>query len=260
MKRFHALEWEDLSWFPSSWRDFGTDYLSFVARKFDIYKVILPVLEKGLKASKNEKWIDCASGGGSAILTLIEPLKEKFPNLKVKLSDFYPNIKTFQRIKEESQHEIDFEINSIDATNIPELHQGKFRTMFASFHHFRPKQALAILQNAVDTNSPIAIFEPVGRNFFSFFSMLFVILNVLIFTPFIRPFRLSVLPFIYIIPLIPLYILWDGLASIFRNYSVKEMEDLVSNLSNKEKFVWEIGVKKNKGIPTYFLLGIPKKI
>jgi hypothetical protein len=45
MKRFHALEWEDLQWFPTSWRDYGTDYLKFIATKFNIYKPILPLMQ-----------------------------------------------------------------------------------------------------------------------------------------------------------------------------------------------------------------------
>jgi hypothetical protein len=51
MKRFHALEWEDLPWFPASWRDYGTDYLKFIATKFDIYRPIIPILKKGIGAS-----------------------------------------------------------------------------------------------------------------------------------------------------------------------------------------------------------------
>jgi hypothetical protein len=74
MKRIHLLEWEDLQWFPKSWRDYGTDYLRFIATKFDIYKPILPIIRKGIDASGSSNWIDCASGGGSSILSLAKSL------------------------------------------------------------------------------------------------------------------------------------------------------------------------------------------
>ncbi len=257
MKRFHALEFEDLSWFPKSWRDYGTDYLRFVAVKFDIYSHVSPIIEKGLDASQQNDWIVCASGGGGGLINLAKKIKTNRPDLKITLTDYYPNIQSFELTKKTNKAIFDFEKNPIDAKQLPLSFQGKFRTMFGSFHHFRPKDAQQILQNAIDQNAPIAIFEPVGRNFASFFSMLFVILNVLVLTPFIRPVRWTVLPFIYLIPLVPLYILWDGIASIFRTYSEKEMKDLITRLTNSDHFEWEIGIKRKGPIPMQYLLGIP---
>jgi len=260
MKRFHALEWADLDWFPSSWRDYGTDYLQFIAVKFDIYKPIIPILQKGLEASQGQEWVDCAAGGGGGLLKLSAYMKADYPQLKIHLTDFRPNIQAFeQTVKTAPADVFDYEKASVDARDLPAHLHGKFRTLFAAFHHFRPDDARQILQNAVNSRSPIAIFEPVGRNFPSFFSMLFVILNVLILTPFIRPLRLSTLPFIYLLPIIPLYIMWDGIASIFRVYSEKEMQDLVNSLENGQNFDWEIGRKQSGPMPMYYLLGTPKK-
>lgn len=149
-----------------------------------------------MEASGDNQWVDCASGGGSSLIRLAKDVSAEIPELKLTLTDYYPNIAAFSRTKKELDHVIEFESTSVNAMDLPKHLQGRFITMFASFHHFRPKQAKQILQNAVDTNSPIAIFEPVGRNFPSIFSMLFVIFNVLIFTPFIRPVRWQVLPFI----------------------------------------------------------------
>jgi hypothetical protein len=258
MPRFHALEWEDLQWFPKSWRDYGTDYLQFIANKFKIYKPILPIIEKGLDASSENKWLDCASGGGGGLLHLVEELKQTRPDLKVMLSDFYPNQKAFEKTKALDPAVFDYVSKSVDACNLPDELNKRFRTMFGSFHHFRPTDAKRILQNAVDHGAPIAIFEPVGRNFASWFSMLFVPLNVLILTPFIRPIRWSVLPFIYILPLIPLYILWDGIASILRTYSEKELKEMVRSLDKSETYEWEIGKIQQGPSPIYYLLGRKK--
>lgn len=182
MKRIHALEWEDLRWFPGSWRDYGTDYLRFIAIRFDMYNPILSILKKGLDASGNQAWVDCASGGGGGLIKLARELKKEYPNLKIFLTDYYPNAKAFERTLLEDSDVFRFESQSVNAMDLPAHLQNKFRTLFGAFHHFRPDDARGILQNAVDTNSPIAIFEPVGKNVMSCVSMLFVILNVLLFT------------------------------------------------------------------------------
>jgi len=258
MKRMHALEWEDLRWFPASWRDYGTDYLRFVATKSDLYKPIVPLIRKGLQASGGRHWVDCASGGGSSLIMLAKALHSEFPDLKITLTDYYPNIRAFERTRAELKNVFNFEKQPVNVMEMPPHLQGKFTTLFGAFHHFRPDDARKILQNAVDTQSPIAIFEPVGRNAISWFSMLFVMLNVLLFTPFIRPLRWKVLPFIYLLPLVPLYVLWDGIASILRTYSEKEMKELVASLRHSDAFEWEIG-KTAGALPVQYLLGIKKE-
>jgi hypothetical protein len=257
MKRFHALEWEDLPWFPTSWRNYGTDYLKFIATKLDIYKPILPILQKALEKSEQRHWVDLASGGGSGLINLAKALKTENPNLKITLTDYYPNIKAFEALQKENPNTFAFEKSSVNATETPKHLENSLKTIFGAFHHFRPKDAKQILKNAIDTNSVIAIFEPVGRNLGSWFSMLFVPLNVLIFTLFIRPFRWTLIPFIYIMPLIPLYILWDGIASILRTYSIKELNALVASVENSDKYHWEIG-KTTGAMPIYYLLGYKK--
>lgn len=258
MKRIHALEWEDLSWFPVSWRNYGTDYLKFIATKFDIYKPILPLVKKALEESEKQHWVDLASGGGGGLINLAKSLKSDHPQLKITLTDYYPNIAAFEKLQNEYPDTFEFEKSSVNATQTPANFDGSLKTIFGAFHHFRPKDAKAILQNAVDSNSAIAVFEPVGRNFVSWFSMLFVPLNVLLLTFVMRPVRWSVLPFIYLLPIVPLYILWDGIASILRTYSEKELKALVDSLEKSETYHWEIG--KTAG-PTsiYYLIGYKKR-
>ncbi|MGC3945666.1 MAG: hypothetical protein QM762_14290 [Chryseolinea sp.] len=257
MKRIHALEWEDLRWFPESWRDYGTDYLRFIAIHFGIYKPVLPLLRKGLLSSGGNEWVDCASGGGSSLVDLAMDLQIDIPTLRIILTDYYPNIKSFEYTKAQLPRVFRYESASVNAMDMPAHLRGKFITLFGAFHHFREAEAKRILQNAVDTQSPIGIFEPLNRTLASALSMLFVPINVWLFTPFMRPTRWNVLPFIYLIPIIPLFILWDGVASIFRMYSAKELKGLVSTLKNGDSFQWEIGKTKTR-MPVYYLLGVKK--
>ena len=63
MKRIHSFEFEDLKWFPQLLRDYMTDYLQFSANTLDIYKSIVPIIQRGIDAAGNNTIIDIASGG-----------------------------------------------------------------------------------------------------------------------------------------------------------------------------------------------------
>ena len=91
-------------------------------------------------------------------------------------------------------------------------------------------------------------------------AMLFSPIAVLLVTPFIRPFRLRRLLFTYLLPILPFFVLWDGIVSCLRTYSVEEMEALVASLHNNTTYNWEIGSKKGKAHKVLFLIGTPKII
>ena len=107
------------------------------------------------------------------------------------------------------------------------------RTQFLSFHHFKPEQAQAILQNAINNSQPIAIFEGQQPSVKSLIPMFLSPLNVLLTTPFIRPFKVDRILFTYLIPILPLFILWDGVISVLRTYTVKELNMMISELNGR---------------------------
>lgn len=80
MGRIHLFEFEDQKWFPSFLRNFGTDFLQFLANKTKMYQPIVSILEKGLKKSRTNHIVDLASGGGGGLIWLGEALKQKYLN------------------------------------------------------------------------------------------------------------------------------------------------------------------------------------
>lgn len=257
MGRVHLFEFEDQKWFPGFLRDYGTDFLQFLSNKTKLYKPVVPVIERGLRESGTNDIVDLGSGGGGGLLWLNSELKKTNPNLKILLTDFYPNIKAFEFTKRQADN-FEYISTSIDARKVPESLKG-FRTQFLSLHHFKPHDAKQILQNAVDSRSVIGIFEAQERSVPSILAMLFSPISVILATPFIRPFKFGRLIFTYLIPIVPLFVLWDGVVSSLRTYSVKEMKVLVDQLENNENFEWEIKrVKSGPGVVIY-LLGVPKK-
>lgn len=253
MARLHLFEFEDLEWFPSFLRNYMTDYLQFISNKFDIYKPIVPIIEEGLNKSKTETIIDLASGGGGGLLKLNEHLLKQNPNLKIILTDYYPNLEAFKLTKSLANN-IEYITTPIDALNVPKSLDG-LRTQFLSLHHFKPKQAQQILKNTVDSESSIAIFEAQERNLKSIIFMLLSPLNVWLFTPFIRPFKFSRIFFTYLIPIIPLLVCWDGIVSVLRTYSIEEMEMLIKNVDSNNSYIWKLGKVKSGPSKVTYLLG-----
>lgn len=256
MGRIHLFEFEDQKWFPSFLRNYGTDFLQFLSNKSKMYHAIVPILEKGLQKSHTNQIIDLGSGGGGGLIWLNSELKKNTPNLKITLSDFYPNIAAFEYSKQQADN-FEYIETSVDARNVPAELKG-LRTQFLSLHHFKPADAKKILQNAVDTNNSIAIFEAQERSLPSIIAMLFSPLIVLLTTPFIRPFTIGRILFTYIIPVVPLFVLWDGVVSSLRTYSLDEMNGLVDSLEGAEQYDWEIEKVKSGPSIVLYLLGTKK--
>lgn len=256
MGRVHLFEFEDQKWFPAFLRNYGTDFLQFLANKTKMYKPVIPILERGLQSSGTNQIIDLGSGGGGAWIWLNSELLNAVPDLKILLTDYYPNIPAFQQTQQASEN-FKFEENSVDARHVPNDLKG-LRTQFLSLHHFKRDDAQQILQNAVDAKQPIAIFEAQERSLPSILAMAFSPITVLLTTPLIRPFKIGRLVFTYLIPIVPLFVLWDGIVSALRTYSVKEMKSLVASLEQTETYNWEINkVKSGPGVVLY-LLGTKK--
>lgn len=258
MGRIHLFELEDQKWFPSFLRNYGTDFLQFASNKLKLYKPIVPIIKKGLKKSNTNQIIDLGSGGSGGLIWINSELKKDFPKLKILLTDFYPNIPAFEFTKKQSDN-FEYLDSPIDAREVPEELKG-LRTQFLSFHHFKPKDAKRILQNAIDSNNSIAIFEAQERSIKSIFFMLISPINVLLLTPFIRPFKIGRIIFTYLIPIVPLLTIWDGIVSSLRTYSIKEMNEMVENLNGSDNYDWEINkVRSGPGVILY-LLGIKKHL
>lgn len=255
MGRIQLFEFEDLSWFPRFLRNYENDFLRFLSEKTNLFKPAIPLLLGALRKTPGSQLIDLGSGSGGPLVHLNLDLQEKYPGLQILLTDYFPNLPAFERARLHSNN-IRYYQKPVDARDVPADLKG-LRTMFLVFHHFRKKVAIQILQNAVDNRQPIAIFEAQERSIPSLIAMLLSPLTVLLVTPFILPFRPGRLVFTYLLPILPLVILWDGVVSALRTYSIEEMRVLVSALSNKDSFEWKIGSKKSGPGKVLYLIGIP---
>ncbi len=270
MHRIQFIELHEQPWFPSSLRDDVTDAMQFGFNLLRAYAPIAPLLQRVIDSTGNDansqpsstrqSIIDMCSGGGGPWLDLARQLHGRdaagdSAGLQVWLTDKYPNLTAFRRTSASSDHLITFYPEPVDAMKVPDSLKG-LRTMFTSFHHFPAEDARAILQNAIDAGESIGIFEATRRAPSTVGLIFAGILLLFLHTPRIRPFRWSRLLWTYVIPVIPLVLLFDGVVSCLRTYRPEELHELVEKLSCCQ-YQWEIGELTTGKMPVTYLIGYP---
>ena len=254
MRRVHLFELEDQPWFPAVIRDLATDFLHFIATALKFDNVLVPLIERALRESGTSHIVDLCSGGSGPVPALVAELNARGVPATATLTDLYPNIHAFEQIAAITDSRVTFATEAVDARAVPPSLVG-LRTIFNGFHHLAPADARSVLHAAAAARQPIGIFEVSERSARAI-PVVLVPVFVWLATPFMRPFLWRRLLWTYLIPLVPLTCLWDGIVSQLRAYSIDELHDLTVGSASMR---WEIGqvpIARGRGRLTY-LLGIP---
>lgn len=174
------------------------------------------------------------------------------------LTDLHPHVESWERAARNSEN-IAYESRSVDAANAPPELVGRykrmgkkvFRLFSLAFHHFDDDLARAILKNTVETSDGFGIFELQDRSLSSFISITLFGILILLIAPFFywwSPLRLF---FIYLCPIVPLVLVFDGYVSSLRTRTPEEVEILLRTCgadaqdwqikSGREQFLWPTG-------------------
>ena len=247
IRRVQLFEFCDQSWIPEPLRQVGMGFLATVTRYTKIYQPTAPLLCALLERATIKQIVVLGAGSGGGIVDLVPHLPVGTP---VILTDIYPD-----RSFVSNNPCLRYYPEPVDALNVPKELRG-LRVMYTTFHHFSPTSAQRILADAVASREPIAIFEATERSFKGLFVSLLVPILILLFVPFVRPFRWSGLFFTYVLPVIPLFGGWDGIVSTLRSYNAAEFAAMVSDFPD---YAWEFRVLKGprgENIPS--MTGSPK--
>ena len=257
MKRMQLVELEDLPWFPAILRDGGTAYLELVVRVSGHAARLAPTVQRALAASGATRIVDLCSGGGGPTGVVSEALAAAGSPVEMVLSDRYPNTASLASTAARSGGRITVSPTPIDAAHVPADLTG-LRTLYNAFHHFPPEAARTILADAVAARQPIAVFEVVSREPLMLVALLFSPVSVTLTLPFWRPFRWPWLLWTWAIPVMQLFVLWDGLVSWLRIYDVEELRALVATIPSPD-WEWEVGTIKLGDAPAHatYLVGRP---
>jgi len=236
MKRLHLFEFHDLDSFPHAWRNLTTDWLAFFEQVFNPYQRAFPMLVQAARTAGASNLLDLCSGSGQAMISLagfLEKIGDQ--SLVITLTDKFPDLQAFEAAAKNSRGRIRFLPEPVDAAALPAGLNG-FRTMFTSFHHFRPEAALGLIKDAVAQNQGIGIFEYTEWSWVWFCALLFSPLVFAAAAFLIKPFSWKRL--FWTLTILPmLCAIWDGYVSCLRTYSTAQLNELVRK-AGAGHYVW----------------------
>lgn len=258
MRRLQLVELHETQWFPRVWRDLFTDFLAHYAATFRPYAHVVELLAGALRRADTTRLVDLGAGGGSTALELKPALDAELRTpVTVVLTDKYPNLGAFTSVAARFPGQVEVVTEPVDATSVPATLDG-FRTLFSSFHHFEPRRARAILADAARKGSGIGVFEYTERHVL-LWALPLLVTPALIWgvTPLIRPLTWRRLLWTYLLPVVPLVAVWDGLVSVLRSYSTAELEGMVEGL-DRDGYSWRVGQARSLGASRVtYLIGVP---
>eukprot|EP00906_Rhabdomonas_costata_P029849 RCo042172 len=265
LPRLHLFEILDLPQCPEAFRHHVTATLTEMWQVLRYYNQLTPMLEAVVRQTGSRVIVDLASGSGGPLPAIQRSLAQRGLPVKVILTDLVPDLVAYEWEKKGLTNgrsgglgcELEYLPISVDATAC--TIEG-MRTIFAAFHHFPEALAGQVLQNAVRTRSPIAIFELTERSLLNLLlgPPMFFLLALLL-APFVRPFSWRLLLLSWVIPAIPLVAWFDSLVSTLRTYSPAEVWGMVRSLEGFEEFEWELGTKRVWWGPNVvYYIGYPK--
>lgn len=256
--RLHLFEVEDSPLLPSLIRDMMTEYLHWVMDFAGPYDPAAACIASLLRNADTVRVVDLASGGTGPwprLLPLVTAALGAAP--QVTLTDLHPNRAAFARAERSSNGAIRGHREPVDAMAVPSSLPG-VRTMFTGLHHLSPEQVRALMHDAAAQRQPFVAFELTRRSVGGVLLMVSSVLLVLASAPFIRPFRLERLVLTWLIPVLPIFIVWDGVVSALRTYTPSELRTLAAGVK-VPGYVWRAGEEQGASRRTAvtYLIGEP---
>ncbi|OJJ68288.1 hypothetical protein ASPBRDRAFT_185220 [Aspergillus brasiliensis CBS 101740] len=253
LPRLHLFEISDQSWCP----DWAVEYLQLcltyswnlripLLNKPSPAAVACDVILQNLPDPSSFTLVDLCSGAGGPTATFEKLLNGHLhalgrPPAQFLLTDLNPRPHAWAALSK-GHDNIAYIPESTDATQCSRLvprDRKECRMFNLSFHHFDDPLAVPMLRSAIETADAIIIIELATRDLPSM-----LILPFLFLLPFqycLLHFRKSPLHllFTYVVPLVPLLLLFDGLVSMMRCRTPDELRDLVRRTDAAGLEDWE---------------------
>jgi len=256
-KRRQLFEFTDLKWWPKYLRSMITTFLHANIEKYKPYSKKLDIIAKAMNSNKDNQIIDLCSGNLGPWIHLQEKLEKHYHHkTNIIFTDKYPNHKFTEKIQ--SLDNCSYYSESVDARDVPNELIG-IRTIFNGFHHFTPKDAYAIIDNSIQSNQPIIIFELLSRNWSDIIIVaIFTPFYTLLTLPFFMKLTLKNIVFTYIIPIFPIIFTWDTIVSHLRCYTEEEIEDMIVKADKNNNYTYIVGNYRAGKFPVLYCIAYPK--
>jgi hypothetical protein len=254
--RVHLVEFTDLAGLPRPIRRWLGDYLRGIVSLTRIFEAVAPRIAELLRGSGGDRIVDLCSGAGGPWPALARPVEAALGRpVQVLLTDLHPDADAWAWLEASAPAGVSGHPGSVPADDVPATLPG-VRTLFDGLHHLPPAAARALLADAARRGVPLLAAEAVERSALGLAGVLFSPLLVWSVTPFLRPLSLPRILFTYLLPLVPLLVLWDGIVSVLRCYRPHELRALTAGLD--DRYDWRVERVRRFGPASTVLVGTPR--
>ena len=237
MHRLDLPEVGDLESCPEWLRSSMRGFLQVMFDRLGTYDGAAPVIAELLDQAGDDRIVDLASGAGGPWPRLWRKLSDAGVETRVMLTDLSPD--RHRGIRLAAASGVTYHPAPVSALAVPE-HLPGMRTMFTALHHFDRDEVRSILLAAQRDGVSFAAFEATRRSWHGLLAAAAVPLLVLLLMPAVMPRRPLPLLLTYLLPVLPLLIGWDGLASMLRSHRETELREIVAEIGTSG-YEWDVG-------------------
>jgi hypothetical protein len=255
--RLQLFEFTDLPGLPRPIRRWLGDYLRGVVTITRLFEPAGPRIAILLGIARTDRVVDLCSGAGGPWPALSRMVESALGRpVQVRLTDLHPDGDTWAWLEGGATPGVTGHAGPVPADAVPAELPG-VRTVFDGLHHLPPAVARAVLADASRRGVPLLVAEAVERSGLALLGVLASPLLVWLVTPFLRPLSIARLLFTYLVPLVPLLVLWDGVVSVLRCYRPEELLALAEGLPGDLE--WRVERARPRGPAATFLTGTPRE-
>ncbi|OGC79838.1 MAG: hypothetical protein A2145_03575 [candidate division Zixibacteria bacterium RBG_16_40_9] len=221
-------------WIPNSLKTIQLDGIFHISAFINSNQKFLTLFKEWQKKLRTKQLVDLGSGSGNLIKYIFENNQGYFSDLHFTLTDWEPQIKLFQRLKNKFPQNIGYLTQKVDIADAPEVIKNKAVTILTSFHELPKNKAFKTIFNLFNYSAGFFIYEPLNRNWFQLVKIPGIFLASLILPFKMKPWRWQNFFFSWLIPLVPFFHLHDSWVSFLRSYTVKDFRLWLEKLGNKD--------------------------
>ncbi|MBS1108324.1 MAG: hypothetical protein H6Q88_316 [Anaeromyxobacteraceae bacterium] len=255
--RLQLFEFTDLPGLPRPIRRWLGDYLRGIVTLTRLFAPAGPRIAALLQSAGTDQVVDLCSGAGGPWPALAPGVEASLGRpVHVHLTDLHPDGEAWAWLEASAARGVTGHPGAVRADHVPGDLPG-VRTLFDGLHHLPPASARAVLADASRHGVPILAAEAVERSALGLLGVLSSPLLVWLVTPFLRPVTMSRLLFTYVVPVVPLLVLFDGVVSVLRCYRPEELLALAAGLPGDLE--WRVDRARPWGPAATFLTGTPRQ-
>jgi hypothetical protein len=236
-RRLQLFEFNDAPWAPVAVKELIIEALSRTLRWGRVLDPLAEPFRAFLDDTGQNEVLDLCAGAGGPATILAIALERTGRAPRFLLTDLQPHPEEWARLRSEHPGIVDFVLEPVDATAIPEgLGAGRPRLIINALHHFPPELAGTILRGACAGSPGIFIAEGFVRNPLRFAPFAVTGVPALLATPLFTP-RRRIEKALLAIPTLALAA-WDGLVSTLRVYTEEELRAMVAPLGDDYRWTY----------------------